>query len=315
MSLAGWLALLLHAALFTAAAPVATGLLRWMQGRLAGRAGPPVTQPWRDLRRLLRKPPVTTQGSSWITAAAPALALAALAAGAALVPSFTLGMATAPAADLVALAGLLAAARAVMALAGLDTGAAVGGIGASRTLTQTVMGEPALLLVVLVFAVLTGFTNVDAAAGAIRDGTAGLRLGLLLTLPPALLVALVQTGQAAPATLDAPAMATDALAQAYSGWQLALVEAGSALRLLLWLSLLGVLFLPFGIATSGAGPLSWLVGLLAWGGKTVGLLAALALLQAGRTRLPAVTAPGLLGAAVLLALVAAVLLFTGQGGA
>lgn len=316
MTAAGSLALLLHAALFTLAAPVAAGSLRWMQDRLAGHAGRPVLQPWRDLRRLLRKRPVMAEGASWLATAAPALALTALAAGALLVPSFALGMATAPAADLVVLAGLLAAARAVMALAGLDTGTAVGGMGASRVLTRAVLAEPALVLVALVFAVLTGTTNLDAIAGAIRDGLAGPRASALLVLPPALLaLLLVALVQLAPAACDEPAMTANALAQDYSGWQLALVEAGSALALLLWLSLLGVLFLPFGIAAPGAGLAAWLLGLLAWGTKTAALLAALALAEAGRARLRIPATLDLLAAAVLIGLVTAVLLFAGQGGA
>ena len=119
-------ALLLHAALVLAAAPVLAGALRLARARLEGRRGPPLSQGWRDLARLSRKRPVLAQDASWVFAAVPGVCATATVAAALLVPSFALGMATAPLSDLLVVAGLLALARCVLALAGLDAGAAAG---------------------------------------------------------------------------------------------------------------------------------------------------------------------------------------------
>ncbi len=57
-------------------APYLVGLMRQVRARLEGRAGAGVGQPWRDLRKLLRKEPITPAGSSWVFAAAPAVLVA-----------------------------------------------------------------------------------------------------------------------------------------------------------------------------------------------------------------------------------------------
>ncbi len=147
------------------------GCIRRLKARLLGRVGPPLLQPWRDLLRLLRKQPVMAENASWLFAAAPAGCLAAIAAAAALVPSFALGMASAPLADLLVIAGLLALARCILALAAMDVGTAFGGIGASREMTFAVFAEPALLLVIFTLALLAGTTNLDVIAACLREGT------------------------------------------------------------------------------------------------------------------------------------------------
>ena len=125
------LTLLLHAALLLALAPVLAGGLRTARARLLGRGGPPVLQGWHDLIRLARKQPVLADNASWLFAAVPGVCAAAVLAAALLVPSFALGMATAPLSDLLVVAGLLGLARCALALAALDVGTAFGGIGAS----------------------------------------------------------------------------------------------------------------------------------------------------------------------------------------
>ena len=138
--------------LIGAAAPTLIGVHRWMQARLAGRVGPPLLQPWRDLIRLLRKQTVLAEGASGVTVDAPVVCAAATAVAACLVPSFALGMIFAPFADLLVIAGLLALARSSLALAAMDAGAAMGGMAASRTLLLGCLAEPALLLVLFVLA-------------------------------------------------------------------------------------------------------------------------------------------------------------------
>lgn len=300
-ALAGVLTLLLHAALVLAAAPVLAGLLGRARARLLGRSGPPALQPWRDLVRLARKQPVLAEDASWLFAAVPGVCVAATLAAALLVPSFALGMATAPLADLLVVAGLLALARCALALAGLDAGTAAGGMGASRTTSIAAYAEPVLLLVFLVLALLAGTTNLDATAAALREGGQGLRLPLgLAGLAVCVVVLADRPGQ-------------DALALEYSGRHLALIQYAAALRLLLWLSLIAAMFLPFGLAPAGAGPLAWIVGLLAWAGKLGGLCAGLLLLEASAAGLRVLDVPRLLGAALLLMLLAALLLFVSQG--
>ena len=64
------------------------------------------------------------------------------------------------AADVVALVALLGAARALLALAGMDVGTSFGGIGSSREMMIASLAEPAMMLIV--------FTRRAIAAGTTR---------------------------------------------------------------------------------------------------------------------------------------------------
>ncbi len=311
--LAGLLTQLLHAALVLAAAPLLTGGLRRAGARLSGRAGPPVLQDARDLLRLLRKQPVVPEGASVLFATAPIVGSAATAAALLLVPSFTLGMLAAPVADLLLIAGLLALGRVALALAALDAGAASGGLGASRTLRPAVLAEPALLLVILAFAFLAGSTDMDAIAGLAREGGIGPRPALLLVVLVLLGLAVADAAPDDPDLAEAPALRQAALGLEHSGRHLALIRAEAALRLLLWLDLVGALFLPLGLAPAGWQPLAWLVGIACWAAKLVLLGGVLVLLRRFLVAPRADHVPAVLGGAVLLGLLAAILLFAFTG--
>lgn len=311
----GLLAQALHMALMLVAAPVVVGLVRVVKGRLLGRRGPPLMQPWRDLMRLLRKQPVLADNASIVFRAAPWVTLAATAAAAALIPSFTSGMSLGPVSDLLVIAGLLALGRCATALAGMDIGTAFGGIGASREMTFSVYAEPALLLVIFTLAMLAGSTNLDVIASVLRDGNLGLRVSLGLALVAMLTVAIAENGRIPvdnPATHLELTMVHEAMVLEYSGRDLALVEAATALKLTVWLSLIGAIFCPFGMAEAGD-PLFWPLGLMVWVVKIGALAIALALFETSLAKMRVFRVPEFLGVALLLGLLAAVFLFLSTG--
>jgi formate hydrogenlyase subunit 4 len=312
----GLLTLLLHGLLMLAAAPILVGLVRRMKARLVGRSGPAVLQPWRDLSRLLRKQPVVAEGTSIVLRAAPPLILASTFAALLLIPSFAFGMATASVSDLVVIAGLLTLGRCALALAAMDTGTAFGGIGASREMMFAVFAEPVFVLVVFTLTLLAGTSNLDAIASLLGSGALGLRISLALVLAALMAVALAESGRIPidnPATHLELTRVHEAMVLEYSGRHLALIEMAAALKLLLWLSLISALFAPVGVAEPGFVPLGWVIGLAAWGLK-IGLLAvALAVFETTRAKMRVFRVPEFLGVAMLLALLAAVLLFVSQG--
>ncbi len=315
-ALAGLISLCLHAVLMVASAPLLVGLIRRLKARLAGRAGPPVAQPWRDLKRLLRKQPVVADTASWLFRAAPAAAAAAIGTAALLVPSFAFGMATASVSDLLVIVGLLALGRCVLALAAMDTGTAFGGLGASREMMFAVFAEPVLMLVALTLSLLAGTTNLDTIASVLGSGALGLRVSLALALGALMAVAIVECGRIPadnPATHLELTMVHEAMVLEYSGRHLALIELSAAMKLLLWFTLIATLFAPLGIASPGLAPLAWALGIAIWVAK-MGLLAvALAVFEMTRAKLRVFRVPEFLGVAVLLALLAAVLLLVSQG--
>ncbi|UFN49459.1 NADH-quinone oxidoreductase subunit H [Roseomonas sp. OT10] len=314
--LSGLATQLLHLALMIAVAPLATGLTRWVKARLTGRRGAVPWQPWRDLAKLLRKRPVLAEGSSAVTRVAPYLAAAATLAAAMLVPTLAHGMLLAPAADLILIAGLLALARCALALAGLDAGTAFGGLGAGREMAFAALAEPALLLCALTFAILSGGTNLDMLGTVFQEGAQGVRVSLALCLVALVTLALAENARIPvdnPATHLELTMVHEAMLLEASGRHLALWEFQAALQLLLWMSLLSAVFLPFGTAPAGAGPLAWGIGALAWAAKVAVLCTGLAVFESAIAKMRVFRVPEFLGAALLLALLGAVLLFVSTG--
>ncbi len=296
--LAGIIAQILHLVLIAAAAPTIVGVMSWLQAQLTGRHGPPLLQPWRDLRRLLRKQVVMAESASAVTEVAPTVCVAAIAVAASLVPSFALGMIFTPFADVVVIAGLLLVARASLALAAMDAGVALGGVGASRVMLLGCGAEAALLLAVFVLAMLTGSSNIDAITATLRDSETIWPTGALLAAASVVLVALV----------DGEMLRRETTALELAGIDLALIEIAGALRLLVWFDLIGAMLLPFGMADAGSGPVSWLTGLGCWLARSALFTCAIAILRVthGRLRLP--RALGMLGVAMLLGVLAMIVL-------
>ncbi|HVC59435.1 MAG TPA: NADH-quinone oxidoreductase subunit H [Acetobacteraceae bacterium] len=284
----------LHITLMLVGAPVVAGLQRWTEARLAGRTGADPWQAWRDLARLARKQPVLAENASPLFRTAPIACFAAMAVAAALVPSFTLGMAFAPLSDLLVLAGLLGFARVVLALAALDAGTAPAGLAAGRTASIACLAEPAMFLVILALGLLGGTTNLDLLIGQQHQGMLQPPAAAALAAAALALLALAGAGSAGQTT-------------EFSGGDLALIELAEALRMLVWVDLIGALFLPLGMAAPGAGLLGWVVGLAAWGARVAVLVGGLAALRciAGRLRLG--RAPAVVGIAAVLGLLAALL--------
>jgi len=288
----------LHILLMLLAAPTALGTLRWAEARLSGRTGMSWRASWDELSRLRRKQPVQAESASPLFAAAPPLCFAALAVAAALVPSFALGMSFASLGDLLVIGGLLALARAMLALAALDEGSAAGALAARRGVTLAVYGEAALLLAVLALGLAAGTTNVDLIAGLTRAG---------MLQPPAA-AALAAAALATLAVVQLDAGMPEAACFSASG--LALLRMAEGLRLLVWIDLVGVLFVPAGMMSAQDFPSGWLTGLFAWGVRLVLAIAVLAGLRVTAGRLALRRMPALLVVALLLAGLASLLVLT-----
>ena len=291
MTASGVLALLLHAPLMAGAALLLAGLVPWALAQLERRGGPPPLEIWHDWRRLLRKQPVRPDGASKLFAAAAVVSLAATVTAALLVPSFSLGMATAPVADLLVIAGLLAVARASLTLAALDAGTAPGALAAVNGMRTGLLAEPALAAVALTLALLTSSTNLTVASLALREGVApGAPLWLVLAG-----LAVVTAGE----TLDGTVAG-------FSGWHRAAAEAALALRRVVWLSLLSLLLFPASLAPPGFDLLAWGLAVLIWAAKLAVLAVACCWGGAALPRQPAT-----LGAGLLLVVLGLLYLLTG----
>jgi formate hydrogenlyase subunit 4 len=251
-------------------APGATGMVRKVKARLMQRRGPPLVQPYRDLIKLVRKEVVMAENASWLFRTAPYAIFAFTWVAAALVPTFASGLMFNWAADVVALVALLGAARAFMALAGMDIGTSFGGIGSSREMMIASLAEPAMLLVVLTTALFAGTTRLPEVANFLITSPLTVRVSLALSLLTLIIVALAENARIPvdnPATHLELTMVHEAMVLEYSGRHLAMIEAAAHMKLVLYISLIACLFLPFGMAPANAGMAAWVIGIAAYLGK------------------------------------------------
>jgi formate hydrogenlyase subunit 4 len=306
---------LVQMALVLAAAPLLTGFVRAVRARLLRRQAPPLIQPYRDLFRLLRKEVVLADSASWLFRAVPYLVFAGIWIAASLVPTFDTELLFGRAADIIAIVALLGSARFLLALAGLDVGTSFGGIGSSREMMIASLAEPAMLMIVFTLSLLAGTTQLSSIAGFVLEGEVGLRVSLGLALVAIVLVAIAENARIPvdnPATHLELTMVHEAMVLEYSGRHLALIEAASSLKLLLYISLIGCVFAPWGMAPGGGGVLAWLVGLAAYAGKLAvgGIL--LALFETSIAKMRVFRVSEFLGVGLLLGLLATLLLFVSR---
>jgi len=233
-------------------APLLVGLMRQVRARLEGRAGSGIGQPWRDLRKLLRRAPATPTGTGWAFRLAPPLLLGTSLVLAAAVPLLTTASPLDHAADLFAVVGLLALGTVTLALAALDTGTAFGGMGASREMTILALVEPTILVAVFALSARVGSTNLaEIVATTLHDPLRVASPASLLAAAALVIVVIAETGRLPvdnPATHLELTMIHEAMVLEYAGTDLALIEWASSMRLTILLGLLTSLFLPWGIA-------------------------------------------------------------------
>jgi formate hydrogenlyase subunit 4 len=301
--------------LVLALAPLLTGFTRKVKARLLLRRGPPVMQPYRDLVRLMRKEVVLAENASWLFRVIPYLIFAATWVAASLVPTFRTGLLFSWSADLIAIVALLGSARFFLALAGLDVGTSFGGIGSSREVMIASLAEPAMIMIIFTLALIAGSTQLSTMAGFLISSEVGLRVSLGLALLALIMVAIAENSRIPvdnPATHLELTMVHEAMVLEYSGRHLALIELSASLKLLLYLSLIACLFVPWGLVPSGAGVGLLAIGLLAYIAKLAigGLL--LALFETSIAKMRVFRVPEFLGAALMLGLLATLLLFVSR---
>jgi formate hydrogenlyase subunit 4 len=302
--------------LVLALAPLLTGYVRKVKARLLRRRGPDLIQPYRDLHKLLRKEVVLADNASWVFRVAPYVIFATTWVAAALVPTFAIGLGFSPAADLIAIIALLGSARFMLALAGLDVGTSFGGIGSSREMMIASLAEPALLMIAFTLSLLAGSTQLSSVVTFMQGNGVGLRVSLAMALVALVMVAIAENARIPvdnPATHLELTMVHEAMILEYSGRHLAVIEAAASLKLLLYLSVVGCVFVPWGVAVAGQDVTTYAVSLLLYAIKLAvgGFL--LAVFETVTAKMRVFRVSDFLGAALMLGLLAALLLFVSRG--
>jgi formate hydrogenlyase subunit 4 len=303
VSASGFIAQLTELVLAVLLAPLLTGWVNQCRAWLQNRSAPGLLQPYRLLAKLFEKEVVLAHNASPLFRTAPYLVFGCLALAAAIVPSLGTDLPLNPAADAIALVGLLALARFFIALAGMDIGTAFGSLGARREMMVGFLAEPALLMVLFTASLISHSTSLTTIVETLAHRELVIYPSMAFAGVAFTMVSLAENARIPvdnPATHLELTMIHEAMVLEYSGRHLAMIEWAASLKLFVYSCVGLALFFPFGVAAGGDWlglvlALPALVAKLAIGG------AALALIEMMSAKMRIFRAPEFLGMAFMLA--------------
>lgn len=295
---------LLNTALGLAFAPLMIGVINRTKARCAGRKGPPLLQPYHDLRKLLRKGAVYSESSSWILRAGPVVGLSAVVTAATIIPFGGLPVLLSFNGDLILFAYLFGLARFFTILMALDSGSSFEGMGASREAAFSALAEPVLLLTLAVIAKYSGqisfskiFPEIDFGYWP-KAGPAFVLIGLAL-----LIVFLAENARIPvddPNTHLELTMIHEVMVLDHSGPDLGMIHYAAAVKM--WL--LGTLLTGIIVPVRGGRPLADVAAALL---AMMLLAVVVGLIESSMARLRLQRVPQLLVGAAALSILAAIL--------
>ena len=159
------LSLIIIAALFF------TGIINRTKSICAGRRGPGILQPVRDVVRLFRKGSVYSNTTSIVFRIAPSVYFASVVMAMLVIPLGQTKGIISFSGDFVFFAYILALGKFFSILAALDTGSSFEGMGAGREALFSMLAEPAFFIVMGSLALLTGHTSFHDIFTALHIGS------------------------------------------------------------------------------------------------------------------------------------------------
>jgi formate hydrogenlyase subunit 4 len=298
--------------LVLACAPLINGVIKKTKARFQRRRGADILQPYRDLAKLMRKEVVVSSVASWLFHVTPYIVFSSALVIVLLVPTVATPVPLHWVGDIITVIYLFALGRFFVALVGLDTGSAFGGLGASREMSIASIIEPAMMLAIFTAAVTAGSTNMSIIVDRLSSTPAAMmNPAHLLAFSGLFIVTLAETGRIPidnPATHLELTMIHEAMILEYSGRYLALIEWASQIKLVIFLALLSNMFFPVGMATAWT-PVALAVGTVAFFAKVTALAVVVAVVESTNAKLRLFRVPELLMVAFILSLLALILYF------
>ncbi len=241
---------LFQALLVIFAAPLFLGWINTWRAWLGNRKAAGVLQPYRDLVKLMNKEAVLAYGASPLFRLAPYVVFGSMGLAAGLVPTVSTDLPFGPAADAIALVGIFALARVFMALGAMDIGTPFGDIGARREMMIAFLAEPATMMVLFTASLISHSTSLSTIAETLGTHHFTLYPSLVFATTSFFLIILAENARIPidnPGTHLELTMIHEAMLLEYSGRHLALMEWGSAVKLLVYFSIGISFFIPWGI--------------------------------------------------------------------
>lgn len=237
---------LLQAFVLLLVAPLIAGIIKKLKALLQNRIGSSILQEYFDLYKWWRKPTFITPYTSTIFLAAPCVYFASTIVAACMLPNF-FGK-TVSFGDVFVFVYVMSLGRFFMTLSSLDAATAFGGMGGSREIYVAAFVEPVIMLAILSNVLHTGSTFLGGMS--LDPGEVNLTVAGVLTCIAFFLVLLAENSRMPvdnPDTHLELTMIHECMTLEYSGRLLALIHWASQLKLLIFLVLFSLLYLPLNI--------------------------------------------------------------------
>ena len=231
---------IVQALLLLAFAPLIAGIINKVKAFLQKRQGASVLQEYFDLAKWWKKPTILTPYTSIIFVVAPAVYFITSFLAASMVPGFLAGQISIS--DAFIFVYILALGRFFMCLSSMDAATAFGGMGGSREVYVSVLVEPAVMLAILINSLRYHSTTLSGMV-VDYDG-AYFTVSAALACVAFFLVILAENSRL---PVDNPDTHLEGMTLEYSGPLLTLIHLGSMLKVMVFLTLFGALYLPLAV--------------------------------------------------------------------
>ena len=237
---------IVQALVLLAFAPLIAGIINKVKAFLQKRQGASVLQEYFDLRKWWKKPTILTPHTSVIFILAPVAYFVTSFLAASMVPGFLAGQVSIS--DAFVFVYILALGRFFMTLSSMDAATSFGGMGGSREIYISVLVEPAVMLAILINSLRYHSTTLSSMV--IDYDGAYFTVSAALACVAFFLVILAENSRLPvdnPDTHLELTMIHEGMTLEYSGLLLTLIHLGSMLKIMVFLTLFGALYLPLAV--------------------------------------------------------------------
>lgn len=309
---------LIQVAILIALPPFFVGLIVKLKAKAVGRKGPPVLQSYYDLFRLCRKGATYSTTTGPVFRMGPLIVVASCFVTGLMMPIGGLPATLHFSGDLIVVAYILALGRVAIVLAALDTGSAFEGMGASREISFASLAEPTMFLILISLGLLGHADPHDYGVEWSMTGTlAQMDLITWAHYGPALLplsfalfmILILETCRIPfddPTTHLELTMIHEVMILDHSGPDLALMEYGAAMKLMILSSLLGRIVLPHHFDNTLLNVGMFLI-------KVTSISVCITMVEVSMARLKMKQIPGILLGALILAALSVVVMLVEMG--
>ena len=237
---------LLQAVIMLLFAPLIAGIINKVKAQLNKRQGASIFQEYFDILKWWRKDMILTPYTSIIFVLAPIIYFVTSFVAAAMVPGFIEGRFSFG--DAFVFVYVLALGRFFMTLSSMDAATSFGGMGGAREIYISVLVEPAVMLAIMINSIR--YHSTTLASMVINYDTAYVSVSAVLACVAFFMVILAENSRLPvdnPDTHLELTMIHEGMTLEHSGRLLSLIHLGSFLKILVFLTLFGTLYLPVNI--------------------------------------------------------------------